>query len=132
MAGKPAKHLVHGEWMTIYEAAERLGVKWRSIEIWRSRHRRSDGSRGLLVEAWDYYTSANAGVQMQRLGRMPRRYCVDGEMMTVREAAERFDLRIKNLYSYMERHNCDLAEAVMRLKKARIKAVVREIVKIIG
>ena len=109
MAGKPAKHLVHGEWMTIYEAAERLGVKWRSIEIWRSRHRRSDGSRGLLVED-----------------------CVDGEMMTVREAAERFDLRIKNLYSYMERHNCDLAEAVMRLKKARIKAAVHEIVKIIG
>ena len=64
MAGRkrqPDRHLVHGEWMTEAEAAERLNRSRRTVRDWRYSHRRADGGPALLVEAWDHYTDVNAG-----------------------------------------------------------------------
>lgn len=74
MAGKPARHLVHGEWMTIYEAAERLGVAASTIENWRSLNRREDGSKALLVDYWDWAMRWRRGEIPRRPGKHVRTY----------------------------------------------------------
>ena len=74
MTGKKALHLVHGEWMTVQEAADRLGVAYKSIDNWRTKHRRKDGRRALLVEYWDWAMRVKRGEAQRRIGKQARTY----------------------------------------------------------
>lgn len=47
----PAKHMVHGEWMTVAEAATRLGVNEHTLRAYLQKRRCS------LDAAWRYYAN---------------------------------------------------------------------------
>ena len=131
MAGKPAKHVVHGEWMTVREAAERLGVKYRTLEEWRTNHRRPDGSRSLLEEAFDWYTAVNAGRIPRRPGKHPRLHRLRGRLVTVREAAEQLHVTYKALYNEMWAGR-SLEAVARRIERRRTERAVRTIVGIMA
>ena len=89
MAGHEARHCVHGEWMTVKEAAARLGVSWKTIHNWRFNHRHRDGMPALLEEAWDYYEGRASGAIPETRGREPVKYRYKGRLTTIPEVAER-------------------------------------------
>lgn len=77
MAGKPKKHLVDGEWMSVEEAAEMFGI--RSQQIY---HQMSAKQCGL-----------QAVVRMYREGYIlgqgrAARHMVDGRWMTIKDVAQ--------------------------------------------
>ena len=127
----PDKHLVHGEWMTEAEAAERLGIKRLTIKKWRSIHRRPDGKPGLLVEAWDYYVDVKAGRIKRWMGRPPVVHRVGGRRMTKREAAEELEMPVGTLDSYMHNHRCGLAAAHRHYSEKRQRQAEKKILEII-
>ena len=126
-----AKHLVHGEWMTIYEACERLGVPYGTINNYRYTHRRADGGMGLLVDAWDYYIAVKRGEIKRHPGKKPRRYWVNGKEVTMREAAALAGTTLHSLRMYIRYHRCPVQTAVRVYKKRAEDRAVREIMGII-
>lgn len=132
MAGKPALHMVHGEWMTVYEAAERLGVSFTAIENWRSKHRRADGSRALLVEYWDWAMRWRRGEIPRRPGKQARIYWVKGRQLTLKQAAQRAGVSYKVFHQYVARHRCSVNTAVRHYEERAIQRAVDEIMSIIN
>lgn len=133
MAGKPARHMVHGEWMTMKEAGERLGVGPRTIEQWRYKHRRTDGSMGLLEEAWDYYTGVRAGRIIHHPGKanVARRYWVNGRYLTIREAAARVGVKEMTMRAMIQKRGCSVQSAVRYYERKKKDEAVRAILGII-
>ena len=129
--GGPAKHLVHGEWMTLEEAARRLGRSKATIVNWRSAHRRPDGGTGLLVDCWDHYAALNAG-KIKPGKREGKRYYVKGRHITVAEAAGMLGITEKALRVYLSKHKCSLNSAVRYYENRAKDQAVREIMEIIG
>ena len=125
----PDKHMVHGEWMTEAEAAERLGIKRLTIQKWRSIHRRPDGKPGLLVEAWDYYVDVKAGRIKRWMGRPPVVHHVGGRRMTKREVAEELGMPVGTLDSYMHNHRCGLAAAYKHYSERQAEKKILEIIR---
>lgn len=112
MAGRKALHMVHGEWMTVQEAAERLGVTYKSIENWRTVHRRADGSRSLLEDYWDWAMRWRRGEIPRRPGKHVRTYWVHGKQLTMKQAAQRVGVSYKALHCYIRAHGCSVNAAV--------------------
>ena len=115
--------------MTVEEAARRLGVKRGTVEVWRSAHRRQDGRRALLEEAWDHYAAVKAGLRDGRRGMKPARHWVRGKKMTVKEAAEALGVKEGTLRAYLRYHGCSLDAACRFYRKRRENREKREAVK---
>lgn len=136
MAGVKAKHSVHGVWMTMEEAARRLGFKRITLEKWRSLHRHADGSRALLEEAWDHYQDVRRGLYNNHPGRPPEKYWVQGKRVTIKKAAEALGVKEGTLWTYKKKHECSLDAACQFYRKRNeMKAkrdAEREILRIIN
>jgi phage antirepressor YoqD-like protein len=102
MAGKPKKHLVDGEQVTVNEVAERLGVKAQQLY-----HQMSHRKISLQVVVNLYRENQILHDQ----GRAAR-YMVDGRWLTVHQAAKALGVTYRALYLYMYKHQCRLAEAM--------------------
>lgn len=108
MAGKPKKHLVDGEWITVQEAADRLGL--RSQQLYGLTHHK----RCSLQVAVNLYRE---NLSLHDQGRADR-HMVDGRWMTVRQAAEMLGIPFTTLRNYLYSHRqpdgrpATLAEAV--------------------
>ena len=131
MGRKPQKHLIHGEWMTIYEVSDRLGVAVNTIRQWRYKHRHPDGSAGTMAEAWNWYAGVRLGTIRHRGPTgVDRQYWVDGQYMTIAEAARRVGTDRATLRRMM-RKGCTLHSAVRHFESAQKDRAVREILGII-
>lgn len=127
-----ARHRVHGQWTTTRREAERLGVSSRTIEKWRTDHRRPDGGRALLEEAVEHYEALARGeIAPPRSGPEPRRYWVRGKRMTIAEAAALVGAKECSLRAYIWRRRCSVDAAVKRLEAKRRKQAEQEILKIL-
>lgn len=109
----PDKHCVHGEWMTIAEAARRLGISVNAVYVWRRRHSRADGTPALLEEAWDFYAAVNAGEIARHPGRPQKRHRFRGAWLTTQELARQLGMKPETVCSQISRHHGD-AEAWLR------------------
>ena len=127
----PDKHLVHGEWMTEAEAAERLGTTRIAVQLWRYRHRQPNGQAALLVEAWDHYAGIRAGRIKRWYGRPTVRHRVDGRMMSREEAAKALRMPVRTLDSYMHNHRCGLDAAYRHYSEKQKRQAVKKLVGII-
>ena len=132
MAGRPARHMVHGEWMTIYEAAERLGTTYKTIENWRTVHRREDGSRALLADYWDWAMRVRRGEIPRRPGKHVRTYWVHGKQLTMMQAAQRVGVTYKAMHCYVRTHGCTVNAAVKYYERRAIQRAVNEIMAVIN
>ena len=108
MAGKPKKHLVDGEWITVQEAADRMGL--RRQQLYSLTHHK----RCSLQFAVNLYRE---NLALNGQGRSDR-HMIDGRWMTVRQAAEMLSVTVSALRSYLYSHRqpdgrpATLAEAV--------------------
>lgn len=132
MAGKPALHMVHGEWMTVDEAARRLGVSYKTIENWCTANRHADGSRALLVEYWDLAMGRRRGELPQTAGRRPRTYWVKGRQMTMKQAARLVGVSYKGFTSLIYRRGCSVNAAVKHFEQRATRRAVEKIMAIIN
>lgn len=108
MAGKPKKHLVDGEWMSVEEAADRLGLRRQQL-YGLTHHKRCS-----LQVAVNLYRE---NLALHGQGRADR-HMVDGRWMSIRQAAEMLGVPFSTLQSYLYSHrqpdgrSATLAEAV--------------------
>ena len=125
------RHLVHGRWMTVAQAAEELGTTPHAIRDVRYRASR-DGHPMTLEEVYDFYAN---GLKRPR-GFQARYHRVLGHLMTVAEAAQKYKTTEGNLRKYMSYHHSTLETAVRRLEERRAKEAARqaekEILSILG
>jgi predicted transcriptional regulator len=117
MAGKPKKHLVDGEWITVQEAADRLGVMRQ--QLYGQMHTR----RCSLQVAVNLYRE---NLALHGQGRSDR-HMVDGRWMTVRQAAEMLGVTVTALRDYLYSHRQPdgrpgtLAEAVDAYRSGAVR-----------
>ena len=78
------RHLVHGRWITVQQAADELGVRAHSINTWRCKNRDMDGNRPTLEEAYEHFRNAP---KRGRGNAIPKVHTVMGRKMTVKQAA---------------------------------------------
>lgn len=116
MAGKPKKHLVDGEWITVQEAAEMLGLGRQ--QIYGLMHH---GQYGLQV-------AVNLIRHDLALGQgRAARYMVDGRWITIRQAAEMLGITVTALRDYLYSHRqpdgrpATLAEAVDAYRSGAVR-----------
>lgn len=94
MAGKPKKHLMDGEWITVQEAADRMGVMRQ--QLYCQMHNR----RCSLQVAINLYRE---NLVLHDQGRADR-HMVGGRWMTVRQAAEMLGVTVTALRDYLYSH----------------------------
>ena len=100
---KAILHPVHGERLTVSDAAERLGVS-RDLLYW---YRSKTGCT--LEEAFDHYRER--GAKGLRRFRLEEKHCVHGEWLTTTEAAARLGVARRTLVNYRQHHKCLLEDA---------------------
>lgn len=122
------RHMVHGRWLSIAQAAEELGVPIGTLKSWRERNRDAAGRLPTLEAAYDCYMHGRP----ERGGRVPKLYCVNGRQLSVAQAAERYKVTPAALYLCMHKHRCSLHTAVRRCRAAKQKRAEKEILKILG
>ena len=111
MAGKPNKHLVDGEQVTVKEIAERLGIEAQQIY-----HQMAHRQVSLQVVVNLYRENQILHDQ----GRAAR-YMVDGRWLTVHQAATALGVTYRALYLYMYKHQCRLADAVSAYRQGLVR-----------
>ena len=125
------RHLVHGRWMTVAQAAEELGITPHAIRQVRYRASR-DGHPMTLEAVYDFYKN---GLNRPR-GYPAKQHRVLGHLMTVAEAAVKYKTTEGNLRGYMTKHRSTLETAVRRLEERRAKEAAKkaekEILSILG
>jgi len=131
VADIPDRHLVHGEWITVQQAAERLGVGVQAIYNWRSIHRRK-GGRASLEDYWDWAMRWRRGEIKRHPGRSGRTYWVHGRHLTLEQAARRAGVSYKALYSCIQRTGCSVNSAVRHYEERAKQRAVKEILEIIN
>jgi len=122
------RHLVHGRWITVQQAADELGVRAHSINTWRCKNRDRDGNRPTLEEAYEHFRNAP---KRGRGNAIPKVHTVMGRKMTVKQAAERYNTTEKSLWLLMEAHHISLEAAVLRQQEYRKKKAVSSIMSIL-
>lgn len=120
------RHLVNGQWITTKEAARRVGVQ----PVTLTRHMKANGVT--LAEAMDHYRKFQTGELTRWPGRVPRTYYVNGKLLTIRQAAERYHTTETALRQYIYKHKCSLQTAVRQLEDRRKKQAERDILNILG
>ena len=109
--GRPEKrHMVDGEWVTVREVSERLGVSKNSL--WAQMSRRGV-SLGTLVRMY------REG-QIDTHKRRGNKHMVRGRWTTIGREAKRLGVSWEAVYGRMRRYDATLAEAV-----AHFEAVAR-------
>ena len=132
MAGKKALHMVHGEWMTIDEAARRLGLSESTLYHWRWKHRTQDGKPGLLVDAWDFYDARRRGLNPRAYGgKTPKTYRYRGKRMSIKQIAERMGVYRNSIYLCKARHGCTMQEAIDRMDRNLTRRAEKQLVRIL-
>lgn len=121
------RHLVHGQWMTVQQAAASLGLSPHTLRNWMAQQR-GTGQEATLEAAWDHYKYDRG----RRGGRTAIRHWVNNRQLTVAEAAEKYRLSENALRLYMFKHRASLNTAVKRCQEARQKRAEREIMTILG
>ena len=117
MAGKPKKHLVDGEWMSVEEAADRTGL--RRQQLYSLMHHK----RCSLQIAVNLYRE---NLALHGQGRADR-HMIGGRWMTVRQAAEMLGVPRSTIQSYIYSHRqpdgrpATLAEAVDAYRSGAVK-----------
>ena len=124
------RHCVHGRWITAKQAAEELGCTVNGIRNWRNRNRNHDGTKRTLEEAYDYFHQYQTG-ERKRGGREPKKHKVRGHMMTVAEAAKKYNISETALRIQMSRFHRTLDAAIKRLEERRIRTAQKEIMEIL-
>ncbi len=116
MAGKPKKHLVDGEWMSVEEAAEMLGL--RSKQIYSQMSQKKCGLQAVVRMYREGYILGQ--------GRAAR-HMVDGRWMTIKDAAEMLGVTMMAIYLWRFRHRKpdgsmpSLAETVAAYRSGEVK-----------
>lgn len=108
------RHLVEGRWISVREAAAELGMNKLTLLRWCKAH------RAPLSDAVAHYREwVRCG--RRHGGHPPRRYRVKGEMLTAREASEKYQIPVSSLYDGMRRHHMSMDAVIRRreLRKAR-------------
>ncbi len=132
MAGKKALHMVHGEWMTIQEAARRLGLSESTLYSWRWKHRTQGGKPGLLVDAWDFYDARRRGLNPPaHRGRTPKKYRYRGKRLTIKQVAAVMGIYMSSIYLCKARHGCTVQEAIDRMDQNQTRRAERALVRIL-
>lgn len=111
MARKPKKHLVDGEWVTVREIAERLGIEAQQI------YNQMDAREISLQVVVNLYRENQI---LHDQGRAAR-YMVDGKWTTIRQAAEALGVTHQAVANYMYSHKCSLVEAVAAYREGRVQ-----------
>lgn len=121
------RHCVHGRWITVKQVAEELNCNPHSIENWRSANKRKDGSKPTLEEAYEHFK----GAPKRGLGKQPKKHTVNGKMMTVREAADKYGTTENALRATMSKFKCTLNAAVKHLEERRKRRALQEIMQVL-
>lgn len=109
--GEAKKHLVDGEWITVKEIAERLGVEAQQI----------------YNQIYYRKVSLQVAVNLYRENQIlhdqgaAARYMVDGKWMTIRQAAEALGVTRGAVYQYMYKYQCSLADAMAAYREGRVR-----------
>jgi len=125
------RHMVDGEWITLEQAAERVGVKPKTLRAWRSQNRDEHGIKPTLAEAVAHYRKYITGERKRYPGSIAKRYWVKGEYLTFKEAAERYHTTENALRSCTHKHNCSLNAAIKRLESRRTREAEKNILAIL-
>lgn len=128
--GKRAElHCVHGYWMTIQQAADRLGVSRESIDTWRRNNRRPDGKRPTLGDAYEHYAAVRSGRKPRYHLKQYYRYDIRGETLTVRDVAERFHVTESHVRNLMSQNGRDMVRVYDMLDRCATDKAVRKIMR---
>ena len=110
MAGKPKEHLVDGEYITVQEAAARLGLRRQQLYSLMS-------VRGVSLQVAARLVRENLALGQGNAAR----YMINGQWATVRDVADKLGIKVTALRSYLYRHGCGLAEARADYLAGRVK-----------
>ena len=127
---KKPRHNIHGRWLTTAQIAEECGVSTHRMCAWRysmTRH----GQRPTMEQAYDHYMRYKRGEAIRYPGSVARRHRVQGHLMTVAEAAQKYHTSENALRSTMTKRSCALDTAVRRLEARRKKKAERAIMDIL-
>ena len=117
MAGKPKLHFVDGEWITVQEAADRLGLQRQ--QLYGLTHHKRCNLQVAVNLIRDNLVLGGHGKGY--------RYMVDGRWMSIRQAAEMLGLPVTALRSYIYAHRqpdgrpTTLAEAVDAYRSGAVR-----------
>ena len=115
--GRSERWMVDGEWTTVKQAAEMLGVNRKCLWNYRAnpRNRHPDGSKPTLQEIVDHFRDPNR----RRGGRKARLHKVGNRMMTTAEAAERLGVSQAAVWIYMAKHKATLAQMIRHYERKK-------------
>ena len=127
-SGRHETHRVDGQWKTVREVAESLGVTSSALQNWRFRHKDAQGRQPTLEAAAAAYRAG----QVQNGGHVEKKlYWVHGRRMTMPEAAKRFGVTVHALKYHMYRRGKTLQGAVDRIMALKSRRAERKILKIL-
>lgn len=126
------RYLVEGEWRTIRQIAESLGVKPHSIVGWRSQHKGAS-----MEDAIEHFRRFNQNGRRHNAngggGRPPIRHQVGNREYTAQQVADRYGVTRQSVAAYLQAHS--MAEALKhyreRERRKRKKAEAK-IMRILG
>lgn len=111
MGGVSRKHLVDGQWVTVTEMAEALGVKRQAI--YHQIHTRRCGLQAVVNMIRDN--------QVLNGQASSPRWMVDGKWTTINQAAEALGVTHCTVYNYMYNHKLTLQEAVDAIRAGKLR-----------
>ena len=121
------RHMVNGQWMTIRQIADMLGVKPRSLYNYRARHKHPDGSAMSYVELVEAFQSG----KVRHGGRKPIRHRVGRRTMTVYEAARMLGVNANALRIRMYRKKQRLSTVIRYYESKKKRQAEEDIMKIL-
>ena len=119
--------MVDGQWLTVTQAAEMLGVKPQNLRNWRDRNRHPDGSSATLQEAVEFY---RAGLNTRR-GHAPVQHRVGRKLMTTADAAKLLGTSVFNVRTYMSRNHATLAQTIRHYQQRQQRKAEKDIMSIL-
>lgn len=125
------RHLVNGEWITVRDAAARLGVREKSIRNWRATHKDRHGNMPTLAEAIEHFRKYKTGEVKRYKGSIGKEHYVKGRKMTVHKAAEKYGIKPNTLYNSMNHYGRTLDAAVKHIEALRMDRAQKEIMAIL-
>ena len=125
------RHYVDGEWITLGQAAERVGVSPKTIRNWMYERRKATGVNPMLAEAVAHYRKYKTGELKRYRGSKGKQYWVKGEYLTFTEAAAKYHTSINSLRMYVRDHRCSLNTAVRKLEERKATQAEKEIIGIL-
>lgn len=131
MSRRATRYPVYGEWLTIREVAERLGITYAAVRQYRRRNPDRDGRPPSMEAVCKHYRAVQAGEIPYTPGRPPKRHRVNSRLMTVDEAARALGVDRRVLDCHISRHRCGVAEAYEAIDARKTRRAELEIMKIL-